>query len=210
MNRIVAAPPSLVPLQGDLRGSHAGEEFAHLFEELQQMCGDRGCIAVTSAGSGEGKSTVAANLALAIAAQHHSVLLVDFSFRRPSLERIFGESPLTYDVADALQRVDRLDFAICARTDVGLHLAMLKSPVRRQVEAQAAAPIVKASALKYEWVLLDCEPVLESRNFYRVAEVTNATVLVVRERTTKKRALAAAWAQCTPEKTLVCLNQHRG
>jgi len=47
-------------------------------------------IVVTSACSGEGKSTVAANLGVMLAAAGNRVLLVDGDMRRPSLHRIFS------------------------------------------------------------------------------------------------------------------------
>jgi capsular exopolysaccharide synthesis family protein len=49
-------------------------------------------IVVTSPCSGEGKTTVAANLGVMLAAAGHRVLLVDGDMRRPALHRIFGVS----------------------------------------------------------------------------------------------------------------------
>jgi tyrosine-protein kinase len=46
-------------------------------------------ILVTSAVTGEGKSTVAANLAISLARTGRSVLLADFDVRAPALERFF-------------------------------------------------------------------------------------------------------------------------
>lgn len=50
-------------------------------------------IVVTSSLPGEGKSTVAANLAIAIAASGENVVVVDGDLRRPSVARIFGVLP---------------------------------------------------------------------------------------------------------------------
>lgn len=47
-------------------------------------------LGITSALPGEGKSTVAANLAVAIAQAGRSAVLVDADLRRPELHRIFG------------------------------------------------------------------------------------------------------------------------
>ena len=51
-----------------------------------------GSIVITSAQSREGKSTVAANLAVTMAQAGKRVLLVDADLRRPSLHRLFGLS----------------------------------------------------------------------------------------------------------------------
>ena len=44
---------------------------------------------ITSAHENEGKSSVGANLALALAKNGHKTILVDMDFRKPSLNKIF-------------------------------------------------------------------------------------------------------------------------
>jgi Mrp family chromosome partitioning ATPase len=59
-------------------------------------------VLVTSAVPGEGKSTTAAQLAIACAQLGRKVLLVDANFRRPALHKLFGEDA-TAGFADVLQ-----------------------------------------------------------------------------------------------------------
>src|SRR5262249_598963 len=47
-------------------------------------------IQITSPSKGDGKSTMAANLAVSIAQSGKSVLVIDADFRRPRLHKIFG------------------------------------------------------------------------------------------------------------------------
>src|SRR5204862_7292968 len=65
-------------------------------------------LMVTSPGPGDGKSTVACNLATGLALNGRQILLVDANFRRPDLHKIFG---LDNEVgfSDALASVDRFD-----------------------------------------------------------------------------------------------------
>lgn len=49
-------------------------------------------IQITSPSPGDGKSTLTANLAVAIAKSGKSVLVIDADFRRPSMHRLFGKS----------------------------------------------------------------------------------------------------------------------
>jgi succinoglycan biosynthesis transport protein ExoP len=72
-------------------GPHA-EPFRMLRMGLEFTTHDRGerVLLVASAQQSEGKSTTAANLAVAIAGTGRRVVLVDLDLRRPLLERMFG------------------------------------------------------------------------------------------------------------------------
>jgi Mrp family chromosome partitioning ATPase/capsular polysaccharide biosynthesis protein len=74
-------------------------------------------IMVTSAAEKEGKSTTAANLAIALARAGRRVVLVDLDFRNPSLHRFFGLAS-TPGITDMVLRGVALDRAI-TRVDVG-------------------------------------------------------------------------------------------
>lgn len=54
---------------------------------------DRKILVVTSVSENEGKSTVAANLAITLAGQSKNVLLIDADLRRPSQFLIFNQNP---------------------------------------------------------------------------------------------------------------------
>ena len=68
-----------------------GDTYGLLAANLMQLRGDsdRKVLAVTSAVAGEGKTTTASNLAVALALRGHRVLLADFDLRKPSLGTFF-------------------------------------------------------------------------------------------------------------------------
>jgi Mrp family chromosome partitioning ATPase len=68
-----------------------GDTYGLLAANLMQLRGDsdRKVLAVTSAVAGEGKTTTASNLAVALALRGHRVLLADFDLRKPSLGAFF-------------------------------------------------------------------------------------------------------------------------
>ncbi len=84
-------------LRTNLRFSYAGEE--------------RKILLVTSGGPGEGKTTVAMNLGLAIAQTNQRVLLVDADFRQPALHKVFQVRSNT-GLADVLSGDVTLEQAI--------------------------------------------------------------------------------------------------
>ena len=68
------------------------ESFRTMRIRTERECAKRGdrCIFVTSSISGEGKSTVASNIALALASKGRRVILLDCDFRNPSVVKTLG------------------------------------------------------------------------------------------------------------------------
>ena len=67
------------------------EDYQKLATKLEYMQKkkDKKVFAVTSVAENEGKSTVAANLALALSGRGYSVALIDLDVRKPSMYKIF-------------------------------------------------------------------------------------------------------------------------
>ena len=63
-------------------------------------------IMVSSATGGEGKTTLATQLALSLARTGRQIVLVDFDLRRPSFDEVFGV-PLSPGVSEALRQRER-------------------------------------------------------------------------------------------------------
>ena len=84
--------PGSVPVMLAEPESAAAEAFRFLRANLEAVNRTRHArtIMVTSAHEREGKSSVAANLAVALASAGQAVTLVDLDLRRPSLARSFG------------------------------------------------------------------------------------------------------------------------
>ena len=70
---------------------------------LERQMGDPSVLMVTSSTSGEGKSTVAANLAISFAEKGRHVILVDCDLRNPSQKKIFNLTGSYPGLADVLK-----------------------------------------------------------------------------------------------------------
>ena len=92
-------PLQAAELFGSARHRHAVEEYQKLRTVFEIVASGRQAVAVTSWTQGEGKTTVTANLAWAIAGAGRSVLVADCDLRRPQLHEHLG-LPLATGVAD--------------------------------------------------------------------------------------------------------------
>ena len=90
-------------------------------------------LAVISPNPGEGKSLIAANLALGITRyKNHTVLLVDLDLRRPNVHRMFGLRP----------EVGLTDFFL---NDVPLARCLINPRIERLVVLPAGSPLASSS-----------------------------------------------------------------
>ena len=92
MTNLVAASPAPTLVALSAPQSAAAEAFRSLRINIQFASLDQTLqlITITSAGIDEGKSLVAANLAITMAQAEQRVILVDCDLRRPALHTLFG------------------------------------------------------------------------------------------------------------------------
>src|SRR5690349_4000690 len=73
--------------------SAAAEHFRVLLQRIESSPHPVRVVAVTSSARGEGRTTIAANLALTASREGREVALVECDVRRPSLARLLGLAP---------------------------------------------------------------------------------------------------------------------
>lgn len=146
-------------------------------------------LIITSPTQGEGKSTLAANLAITMAQAGDRVLLIDADLRKPSLNRIFGlddERGLTRFLSgtESLERsiqstrMDRLDVLGCGPVP--------GNPSEILNGRQFAAMLEKLAG-RYDRILLDSPPVLPFADARILGSVCDATLLVLRAQKSTRR-----------------------
>jgi hypothetical protein len=155
-------------------------------------------LGITSARSGEGKSTLAANLAIAIATDpRHTALVVDFDLRRPSLARLFGHSPAV-GVDDVLSGEARIDVAFTHPDSIGsLRVLAARGPVQSSsnvVAGAACQALVGEIRDRYvnRIVLFDMPPVLEADDAVTLSGLFDCLLFVVAEGHTAREDVARA------------------
>jgi capsular exopolysaccharide synthesis family protein len=156
-------------------------------------------LVVTSPGPGEGKTTVAANLAISMAEIGRRVLLVDADLRRPRIHTVFGlpnEAGLTSLLQSrSLEKAD-VD-AMIHRTQAASLFAMPSGPATSAAANLLFSPVMHLLLQRfrdeYDMVIVDTPPSLQMPDARVVAREADAVVLVFRSgRTTRDAALATA------------------
>jgi capsular exopolysaccharide synthesis family protein len=148
-------------------------------------------ILVTSAARGDGKSTLASNLAIAMAKAGKRVLLVDCDFRAPVQQRIFGVSDET-GIASVLAAGDAMETAI-RRTAVERLDILPCGPVPKDpseiLNSEQFVTVLEGLATVYDHVLIDSPPTAAFNDARIIGATCDATLLVVRVDTTNRRLL---------------------
>jgi capsular exopolysaccharide synthesis family protein len=149
-------------------------------------------IVVTSSVSGEGKSTIAANLASAMAAAGEEVIVVDGDLRHPSVARIFGVVP-GVGITDILTGKAELDDVLQQRNDLP-NLRILGSgripPNPSELLSSRAMKQLISSLSAKGIVIIDAPPLLPVTDAVLLARISDGAIVVVRAGQTTKDQLA--------------------
>jgi Mrp family chromosome partitioning ATPase len=164
--------------------------------------GDPRWITVTSAHAGEGKTTCAVNLALALAEDTTSqVLLLEANLRHPVVARLFGFEPYDSILGEALKsRTVAPPYPITGIVGTRLHLAALASePIPgARLDRAVFASLLSDLREVYDYVVIDAGPVLESGDADVAGECASGVIVTARSGKSKKPDFRRAIDQLRP------------
>jgi capsular exopolysaccharide synthesis family protein len=153
-------------------------------------------LLVTSSESGEGKTVIAANLAVSLARLNQRVLLIDADLRRPRLHEIFGgdEGPGLTDVL-----LGKASNAAFRKTNVSrLWLMPAGRPCSNPADllgSQSFANLIDSLKKQVDWVVLDSPPVLAVADPCVISRVASGVLFVLGSGQTSREVASAAVAR---------------
>jgi len=177
------------PISEAYRTLRTNIEFSAIDEQLK-------IIAVTSAGPGEGKSTTAANLAVAFAQEGKKVLIIDADLRKPTMHHIFacsnryglsnviaGQSSVREVIADTM--VDHLDL---------LTSGPIPPNPSEILSSKRMGTVLGELRLIYDLIIVDTPPTLAVTDAQIVASRSDGVILVFDAGKVKREAAMKAKA----------------
>lgn len=166
----------------------ASVEFARLGKPVT-------VIHITSPVAGEGKSTTAANLAVAFAETGTRVVVIDADLRRPSLHALFGGDNAR-GLSAFLSRKVELDEALQDAPDVPNLKLLSPGPLppnpTRLLYARRTEELFDQLRTQFDVVIIDSPPVLPVADTLILTQFADLVLLVVRSRRTGRRILRRA------------------
>jgi capsular exopolysaccharide synthesis family protein len=153
-------------------------------------------LAVSSAESREGKTSVASKLALSVAQATNSVtLLIDGDMRSPDVHQVFGV-PLEPGLVGVLRGDVLLDEAVVKEDGSNVHLlpaGLLRSSPHHLLGNGALRALMQEVRARYRYVILDTPPILPASEALLLASSADAALMcVMRDRSSVDRVARAS------------------
>ncbi|MGC3957514.1 MAG: CpsD/CapB family tyrosine-protein kinase [Verrucomicrobiota bacterium] len=189
------------------------ESFRHVRTKLQHAASldTTRSIMVTSPSPGDGKTTVACNIAAGLALNGRRILLVDANFRRPEVHRVFGLSN-EQGFSDVLNAVAAFDEVI-HETQVPNLAIMTAGPKPMNptelFESQLLIDFIERTLEEFDHVVFDGGPLMVVAEAQAMAPRVDGVISVVRAKTNNRGMLQAhaqtnssarrpsTWASCS-------------
>jgi len=164
--------------------SDAAEAFRSIKNAVLYATRDRPMrsMVVTSSVDSEGKSLIAANLAIVFAVSRYRVLAVDSNLRRPSLARFYGISA-DKGLTKLLAGKSTLEDSIIPTDVQGLDVlpsGPVPSDPGRLIESGEVREILKSLEQRFDVILIDTPSIMSASDALVIGRIADGMLLVVR------------------------------
>ncbi|WP_462246681.1 CpsD/CapB family tyrosine-protein kinase [Faecalitalea cylindroides] len=181
------------------------EVYRHLRTNIEYSSVDKKIhvINITSTQPGEGKTTTSTNLSIVSSGQYGRVLLVDCDMRKPQVHKRFNISNrfgLSNVLAGDNVNIPDSYFSKFKDKDTAGVLYVLPAGVKvpnptELLSSEKFKEFVECMRMRFEFIILDCPPVLSVSDCIPVSRVSDGTLFVVSSKDTDKNDAKTALQQ---------------
>lgn len=174
------------------------KSISTLSANVHQACSQKDfkTVLVSSTVSGEGKSTVALNLALDLADKGQRVVLIDYDLRSPSLAEYMGIDKIDYSITNAMETGD---FSHCINKTKFENLYFcgnLKDDIQSfdTIRNDVIEKIVTELKPKFDYVIIDTAPVGFLGDAISVSSIADCFLYVISYNSVQKPSIIRCMA----------------
>lgn len=183
------------------------EQFRTIRSNIKFSMADKDLktILITSAGMGEGKSTVAVNIAAAFAQEGKKILLIDGDMRKPVVHHTFGIKN-TCGLSNVLSKQNELSEAIQDTKVPGLDIitsGIIPPNPSELLASRQLDNIVQTLKDEYDLIIFDAPPVLSVTDAQILSNKCDGTILVISSGKTEKANIVKAKELLTLSKATI-------
>lgn len=156
--------------------------------------GNNKVIQIVSSVAHEGKTTVISNLAVSLGLTDKKVVVVDTDFRRPRLHHRFGkklEGGLSEYVLGTMEKKDIIKVTDYKNVDIITRGGKVYNPSLVLV-SEKFKNLIKELREEYDYVLIDCAPILSVSDYIHVLSVSDGVLFMVAYGQTTRNQVADA------------------
>jgi len=158
--------------------------------EFYQVSNPMKTILITSPSQGNGKTTVAVNLALSISQGEQEVVLVDSDLRRPAVHKALGISKEP-GLSDVIRNKAKIDGVVRIWPDANLQVVAagdIPSNITEIVGSKRIGSILGELRENFEIVVVDAPPLIIADSYNLAAKVDGVILVLVPGETTEEQA----------------------
>jgi capsular exopolysaccharide synthesis family protein len=153
-------------------------------------------IIITSSIPGEGKSTVAINLAVSLVDSGKKVLLIDCDLRKPMIQKYLHLSNVkSYGLTNVLTDSQKTDQCIFYLSDIGLSV-IISGPIPPNpaeiLGSRKMEEFLKSLETQFDFIIFDTPPVSVVTDAAVLSKFCDGVILVVKQKSTDRGSALVA------------------
>lgn len=153
--------------------------------EFAASTGNCKAIMLTSTLAGEGKTSIAINLAISLAKSGKKVILLDCDLRRPKIQRYLRIKNFSQNgVSTVLSGATELDSVIGYMEELGIYVVLsgvIPPNSSELLNSENAKKIIEALKLRFDYIICDLPPVGVVSDALTFSRYIDGTIFVVQQ-----------------------------